>query len=289
VTPRAPIGGTRTPLAATVALDGPPESLAGIDGAATVIERPLRTAGTGAVVVTRGVPPAMGPLRSASAADAALAAMWRADLVMTVARGGVVANQRAAGLAALEEGAGTQVVRRDPTRRAPYNAYAVASAARSAAARAVPTRPADRSTPWTAGPPPSAGGRAIRQVSVDVAASTTVTWTWDARQGTWHRSARGDRQLAAGGTPLVAGTVVVAETAAGRPRKLRGAGVAVVLRAGRRYAARWQRAGPSDALRIERRDGTSFPVEGTVWLHLCAAPCARQIAPPPQRPYGAPR
>jgi hypothetical protein len=286
---RSPTAGTATPLAATVALDGPPESLAGVDTAATVIERPLGAGATGAVVVTRGVPPALGPLRPASAGDAVLAGRWGADLVTTVAADGIVASLRAAGLAVLEEATGTQVVRRDPARRAPHNAYAVARAARSAAARAVSAEPADRSTPWTAGAPPVAGGRLIDRVSVEAAASTTVTWTWDARSGRWHRAVDGDRQLAAGGTPVAVGTVVVAETAAGRPRELRGAGVAVVLRAGRRYAARWQRGGAPGALRVEQRDGTPFPVEGTVWLHLCATPCARQVAPLAQRPYGGPR
>jgi hypothetical protein len=281
-TPRSPTAGTATPVAATVALDGPPEGLAGIDTAATVIERPLRRADTGAVVVTRGGPRAIGPLRSASAADAVVAAMWGADLVTTVATGGVVARQRAAGLAVVEEATGAQAVLRDPARRAPHNAYAVAPAARSAAARAVATRPAVRSTPWTAGAAPAAGGRAIDRVHVDAAASTTVTWTWDTRSGTWRRIVDGDRQLAAGATPVAAGTVVVAETAAGRPGELRGAGVAVVLRAGRRYAARWRGGDTTaDALRVEQRDSTPFPAEGTVWVHLCAAPCARQIAPSP--------
>jgi hypothetical protein len=289
ISPRAPTAGTATPLAATVALDGPPESLAGLDTAATVIERPLGAAASGAVVVTRGTPPAIGPLRSGSTADAVLAGMWRADLVTTVTTGGVVARLRAAGLAVVEEGVGTQVVRRDPARRAPHNAYAVAPAARSAAVRAVPSPPADRSTPWTAAAPPVAGGHAIAAVSVAAAASTSVTWTWDARSGRWDRALDGDRQLAAGGMPVAVGTVVVAETAAGRPRQLRGAGVAVVLRAGRRYAARWQRDDPSAALRVEQREGTPFPVEGTVWVHLCAAPCASQIAPSTRRPYGAPR
>lgn len=289
ISPLPPTAGTATPLAATVALDGPPESLAGLDTAATVIEWPLGSTSTGAIVVTRGVPPAVGPLRAAHAGDAVLAGMWRADLVTTVTTGGVVARQRAAGLAVLEDGVGAQVVRRDPARRAPHNAYAVARAARSAAVRAVPSPPADRSTPWTAGTPPVAGGRAIDAVSVDVAASTVVTWTWDARSGRWDRAVDGDRQTVVGGMPVAVGTVVVAETAAGRPRQLRGAGVAVVLRAGRRYAARWQRDDPSDPLRVEQRDGTPFPVEGTVWVHLCAAPCASQIAPSARRPYGAPR
>lgn len=289
VVPRSSTTGTATPLAAAVALDGPAESIAGIDTAATVIERPLRAASTGAVVVTRAAPPAIGPLRSASGADATLARMWRADLVATVATGAVVATQWEVGLAVLEEGTGSQVVRRDPARRAPHNAYAVARAARSAAARAVPSPPADRSTPWATGVPPVVGGRAIDRVDVDATASTRVSWTWDARSGRWNRGVDGDRQLAAGGLPIAVGTVVVAETAPRRPHQLRGAGVAVVLRAGRQYAARWQRDDLSHPLRVEQLDGTPFPVEGTVWLHLCAAPCARQIAPSTRRPYGAPR
>jgi len=281
--------GTAAPLAAAVILDGPPESLAGVDGAATVIERPLSAGGTGAVVVTRRTPAALGPLRPASRADAALAAMWRADLVTTRATTAAVAAQRHVGLAIVEEGTASGAVLRDPARRAPHNAYAVAHTARSAAARAVATPAADRATPWTVAAPRVAGGRAVDQVAVDVQGARTVSWSWDARSGTWRRAVDGDRQLAPGGGPITAGTVIVAETDSGRPRDLHGAGVAVVMRAGRRYAARWHAAGAATAPRVDQRDGSPFPVEGTVWLHVCAAPCARRIAPSTRRPYGAPR
>lgn len=287
--PRPPTAGTARPLAATLALDGPSESVAGIDGAATVIERPLPAGGTGAVVVTRGTPAALGPLRAASRADGTLATMWRADLVTTVATPAIVAALRDVGLAVVEEATGSPAVLRDPARRAPHNAYAVAHTARSATARAVATPPADRATPWTVGAAPAAGGSAVDRVTVDAATAPTVTWSWDARSGAWRRSVGGDRQLAPGGGPITAGTVIVAETATGRPGELDGAGVAVVLRAGRRYAARWHRAGASPAPQVEQRDGTPFPVAGTVWLHLCAAPCARQAAPSARRSHGVPR
>jgi hypothetical protein len=283
------VAGTATPLAAAVVLDGPPESLAGIDGAATVIERSLPAGGTGAVVVTRHAPAAVGPLRAASAADATLATMWRADLVTTRATTAAVTARRDPGLAVVEEGTASGAVLRDPARLAPHNAYAVAHTARSAATRAVATPATDRATPWTVAPPPVAGGSAIDQVAVDVPGARTVTWSWDARSGTWRRAVDGDRQLAAGGAPIAAGTVIVAETDAGHPRDLHGAGAAVVLRAGRRYAARWHGAGASTAPQVDQRDGSPFPVGGTVWLHLCEVPCARRITAPARRPYGAPR
>lgn len=287
--PSAPATGTATPLAATVALDGPRGSLAGVDGAATVIEWPLPSGGTGAVVVTRGGSTTVGPLRAAVGGDTALATMWHADVVTARASTAAVAAQRAEGLAVVEEGTGDGAVLRDPARRAPHNAYAVADAARTAAGRAVPTPATNRGTPWTVGAPPVAGGHTVERVAVRAATGMTVVWTWDPASATWRRVVAGDRHRAAGGGQVATGTVIVAETAAGRPGELRGVGVAVVLRAGRRYAAGWRRHDVSDAPRIEQPDGAPFPIEGTVWLHLCAAPCARRIAPSARRPASVPR
>lgn len=280
---------TAPSLAAAVAVDGPPRTLAGTDGAAVTIEYPTRAGRTAVLVVTHASPPAIGPLRPAVVADTTLAAAWDADLVTTVAPAGVLAAQRAADLAVVEEGVPAGAVLRDPARRAPDNAYAVARSARRD--RPVGERSGDAPPPWSQGPPPATGGRPAAHVVVAAAGSAPVSWTYDTRAGRWLRGPRGAPQRQVDGSPVSAGTVIVLE---GRPVQvrradLRGAGVAAVLRSGYAHAARWRRDDPRRPVRVEQPDGTPFPVEGNVWLHLCAAPCARQIAPSTQRPRGTPR
>jgi hypothetical protein len=282
---RGPATTQGSPVAVAMAVDGPSRTVAGVGAASTVIEYQRRSGrGTAVVAVTRASPPAVGPVRPATGGDAALARAWAADLVATIAQPALIARQHAAGLQVLEEGAPPGAVLRDPARRAPHNAYAVPVTARSA-----PTaEPRAGRAPWTLGPAPSAGGQATGAVVVDAGPDTAIAWVYDARSGAWRREHDGRAVLQADSVPVTARTVVVIDVAdaTGDPTALQGFGTATVLRAGRRYAARWRRDEAAAPPRIEQRDGTPFPVDAPVWLHLCAAPCARQIAPSARHPAG---
>lgn len=267
-----------SPLAVTVAADGPPGTLAGLDRAPVIVEYPTSSTATGLVVISRTDAPAVGPLRRATGADAAAAMWFHAPLVTSLAPPAVIVTLRAAGLPVAEEGVPAGVVRRDPRRRAPDNAYALPAPARSA----LPT-PADGAvvTRWSQGRAPATGGDRVAEVAVAATRAVTIAWTWDPRSGLWLRNT-GDRiDQAADGGRVAADTVAVIEAGddAGAPLDLTGAGPAVVLRAGRRYPARWIRDGAARPPSLEQLDGRDFPLGDRLWLLACPAPCVRQIAP----------
>ncbi|HEX6256810.1 MAG TPA: DUF3048 domain-containing protein [Euzebyales bacterium] len=270
-------------LAVPVRVDGPSASLAGLNSADTVVEYPRRRAGTAVVALTRETGGVVGPLRDATADDVAVARAWDAAIVTTVAP----VSARRSGAVVAEEGAPPGVVVRDPARRAPHNAYAVIEEAR--ALRPSRREQADEAGGWPTGPPPVAAGRPVTEIVVAAGASARARWAYDPRRGAWIRGAAGGDAPASqiDGVAVAVGTVVVAETSRGTG--WRGAGPAVVLRAGRRHTARWVAEAPGSPPDIEQADGTPFPMAGTVWLHRCPTPCAQQIAPLTRRPDGAPR
>lgn len=262
-------------LAVTIATGGPPGSLAGLDEVATVVEYPAAVRRTALVAVARGGTAALGPLRAATDGDVAVATAFDADLVTSTASTGMVAAVAAQGRGTIEETAPAGVVLRDPARRAPFNVYV-----RPDRARAVLGSAGDPATPWRRDGAVRSRGQPVTDVTVAATPGGRVGWTWDPAIG-WQRTADDRPEQQADGSPVTATTVVVIEVAdpAGGLSALSGIGPAVVLRDGRRYAARWSRARRDGAVTLQARDGTTFPVDGRVWMTLCATLCAQQIAP----------
>ncbi|MBW3603455.1 MAG: DUF3048 C-terminal domain-containing protein [Actinobacteria bacterium] len=278
---------TGPPLAITVAVDGPPATLAGLNEAATVVEYPLTSRRPALVVVSRGGTAAVGPLRAATTGDATVANLFDAPLVATIASRAVTEALAAGDRALVEEGAPAGAVLRDPARRAPFNVYALPARAR----RLVDGESTALDGPWTRGGTPPSSGRSAAEVIVDLTTWVSVVWTWDDTAQRWLRTADGQPTVTADGSRVSTATVVVLEvpdprgglpTAAGR-------GPAAVLRDGRRHPARWSHDGGAQLPLLQARDGAAFPVEGRVWVMVCAAPCAQQIAPSAPRPGGAAR
>lgn len=262
-------------LAVTIATGGPPGSLAGLDEAGTVVEYPASARRTALVAVVRGGTAALGPLRAATDGDVAVATAFDADLVTSTASTGMVAAVAAQGRGTIEETSPAGVVLRDPARRAPFNVYV-----RPDRARAVLGSAGDPATPWRRDGAVRSRGQPVTDVTVAATPGGRVGWTWNPAIG-WQRTADDRPEQQADGSPVTATTVVVIEVAdpAGGLSALSGIGPAVVLRDGRRYAARWSRARRDGAVTLQARDGTTFPVDGRVWMTLCATRCAQQIAP----------
>lgn len=265
------------PLAITVATDGPTGSLAGLDEVATVVEYAVTEGTTALVAVSRAGTAAVGPLRQATDADIAIAEVFGADLVTSTASTASADLVGARSMGLVEESAPAGAVLRDPARRAPYNLYTLPDRAR----QLLGSRAAELDGPWRRGGAPPAGGRTDGEVAVAITAQVDVVWTWDAPAAAWARTDSAQTERLADGTPVTAATVVVLEVAdprAGMPGSA-GVGPAVVLRDGRRHAARWSRDRRSAAVALTSRDGAVFAVDGRVWVTVCAAPCAQQISP----------
>lgn len=275
------------PLVITVAVDGPPGTVAGLDEAATVVEYPQTSRQPALVAVSRGGTAPVGPLRPATTVDASAADLFDAPLVTTIASHAVMEALAADDRPLIEEGAPDGAVLRDPARRAPFNVYALPARAR----RAVDGASTAVGSPWDRGVTPPSDGLSVAEVTVDLSPSVSVVWTWDDAARRWLRSADGRPTVRADGSPVSTDTVVVLEVpdpAGGLPTGA-GRGPAVVVRDGRRHPARWTQDGGRRFPQLQARDGTAFPVAGRVWVTLCAAPCAQQIAPLAPRPADAAR
>jgi hypothetical protein len=263
----------RSRLALTAAAGGPAASLVGLERARVVVEYPVAADGTGLFVLLDGDADAVGPLRSATPSDAALALAFGADLATAVTTGAVVDDLHRAGLSVVEELTSPGAMVRDPARQAPFNLYAVPARIRAG----VEDRAPGPDWPPGVGEHASGKGQSVSEFAVPVLDGVTVTWSWDPAAGSWLRTARDRLELSATGERIAAGTIVVAEVqvAASRPpvvADLVGAGPAVVLREGAAFPGRWERADAAAVPTIHGLDAA--PGNGTVWLHICAAPCA---------------
>jgi hypothetical protein len=103
-----------------------------------------------------------------------------------------------------------------------------------------------------------------------------TTWTYDPEAGVYRRAQNGVPSEVTGPGAIAAANVVVVRArhyrgASGFPETdVVGEGEAVVLRDGRRYAARWSKPSASDPLLVLTADGRApFPFQrGTTWIHL---------------------
>jgi hypothetical protein len=123
--------------------------------------------------------------------------------------------------------------------------------------------------------PPPGGSDAGAELAVPMSDSFTTTWTYDAEAGLYRRAQNGAPSLVTGPGEIGAANVVVLAVrhyvgASGYPETdVLGEGEALVLRDGRRYAARWSKPQAPDPLRILTPAGEVFPLKpGPSWLHL---------------------
>jgi len=272
-------------VALTVAAGGPPGSLIGLDRARAVVEYPIATDRTGLFVLLDIDAEVLGPLRSATPSDAALASGYGADLVTARTTGGVVTELAESDLSVFEEHTVAGALVRDPSRQAPFNLYAVPDAVRAAVGER------EAATPGSSGVVPTDGqagdGTQQNEVTVQVVDDRAITWTLEANAGHWLRTAGGRLEQSATGERIGADIVLVYEAQATRDDSgdrearppviadLTGSGTAQVLRDGMVFDARWERSGTAALPTI--RGGGDLPSGATTWVHVCAAPCT---APP---------
>jgi hypothetical protein len=294
-----------------VSAGGPPASLIGLDRARTVVEYPVAADGTGLFVVLDTDAGVVGPLRSATPSDAALALAFGADLVTGTTTTSVVEQLRQADLSVVEEFTWPGTLVRDPARRAPFNLYAVPSRIRAAvgehppgatlpvgaaqtgpgAARAgAPSADASRAGAPSADASQVATPRPQSEVQVTTTGDVVVTWTWDPAARRWLRTVAGRLEQSATGERVGADTIVVLEVPVhDRPpvvADVLGSGSALVLRDGMVATGRWERDNQSALPTIHGLD-QSAPSGGTLWLHVCASPCVPP-APSPATPSPPP-
>jgi hypothetical protein len=272
-------------MALTVATGGPPGSLVGLDRARVVVEYPIAADHTGLLVLLDSDAKVLGPLRSATPSDAALAIGFTADLVTARTTGAVVEHLAQADLSVFEEHTVRGALVRDPARRAPFNLYVVPEAVRAAVGQR------DPGVPWSpdtaaaeaqsedgrSGDGRSGEVRAQDEVTVQVAGDAVVTWTWEPNESHWLRTAGGQLEQSATGARIAADIVLVLEVRSDLDRPpaiadLVGSGTAQVLRNGQVSDASWQRSGTTDLPTV--RGSGDAPAGTTTWVHVCAFPCA---------------
>lgn len=227
-----------------------------------------------AVFHTR-VPDAVGPIRSGRLVDAELAPMFRGLFVYSGARREVEAALTASGMPLAGEG---PLTFREPSRSAPHDLYARGPTLFRAAAE----RPGTSAPPrmWRHEHRVPAGGAPAPTVDVAMSRFSTTGWRWDAGASVYRRLQDGEAHEVVDGRIGAANVVLVASDVgfagccdtAGSPYVETdpvGAGEAVVLRDGRRFEARWRRAGPTAPLLLARAEGGAFPLRpGPTWILL---------------------
>ena len=224
----------------------------GVDQAAVVYVEPVEGGLTRLMAVfssaAGGLPPEVGPIRSARESDVALLANW-GHVALAYSGGSAFTRSVVdrANLASIPYDAGTQGYRRAGDRRAPYN---VIGNAQTLLARAGtgPTNGDPGFRFGQAGP----GGSPAASVAASWPASKVV-FTWDAASGRYLLTTDGRPDVAAGGARIGAATVVVQEVPAHLSENrdvngaqtpvvdLVGSGTATVLRDGQVWKGQWSR------------------------------------------------
>lgn len=221
-------------------------------------------------------PPVIGPVRSAREGDLELLAQFgRPAFAYSGATPHLLPFVKRARTADLYAGR-VGGYYRDPRRVAPHNLYAHT---RQLLAEA-PGASMARDIGFRFGPAP-AGGRATQSSSVSYPAAK-FTFSWSATQSRWLVSMDGRPARATEGGQLSAPTVVIQYTkvrtsrfleAGSRPpyAESTGAGIAVVLRDGHAYDARWSRPDPDGGTMFTTTSGQPMTfARGPVWIVLAA-------------------
>jgi hypothetical protein len=120
---------------------------------------------------------------------------------------------------------------------------------------------------------PEAEGETIE---IAMSAAYRTSWTYEANAGQYRRQQNGQPFEVTGDGEIGAANVVVLQVrhyvgSSGYPETdVLGEGDAIVLRDGKRYAARWSKREPTDPLQVLTADGGEpFPLKpGATWFHL---------------------
>jgi hypothetical protein len=260
----------------------------GMDAADIVIEELVEGGITRFMVLFHGeLPEVAGPIRSARPVDVQLlSGLGASGFAYSGARAEVEGLLASTPSIRVVEGASGFF--RDDARRAPHNLYlepeTVLGVVERRGARALinigwefdELAPEGALTcPVNATGCADPGGSVV----IEMSRSFRTGWTYDAAAGVYRRDQNGRPFAAVGPGDVGAANVVILATrhyvgASGYDETdatTTGA-PALVLRDGRRYAARWEKASASDLLRILTPDGQPFPLKpGATWLHLPAA------------------
>ena len=142
---------------------------------------------------------------------------------------------------------------------------------------------------WVFDAEPPAGGDTVGGDELEVAMSPSFRtgWTYDEVEGVYRRLQNGEPSLVTGPDRIGAANVVVLAVRhftgdSGYPETdVLGEGDALVLRDGRRYAARWSKPTATDPMLVLTADGSeTFPLRpGATWILLPDA-----LPAPPEEP-----
>jgi hypothetical protein len=124
-------------------------------------------------------------------------------------------------------------------------------------------------------------------IAIPMSAGFVSGWDYDAADGVYRRNQNGRAFDVTGDGRIGAANVVVLATRhytgpTGYPETdvVTTGADAVVLRDGRRYAARWTKSNESALLVLETRDGRPFPLKpGATWVHLPPASALPALLP----------
>lgn len=260
----------------------------GLDAADIVFEELVEGGITRFLVLFHGdLPDEAGPVRSARPVDVdLLSGLGPSGFAYSGARAEV--QELLAATPSVRVIEGVDGFFRDDVRRAPHNLY-VAPATVLDVVRARGARPLvdigwrfSEQVPGGALTCPAGATDCAdpgAAVVIEMSAAFRTGWTYDASAGVYRRQQSGRPFAVTGPGEIGAANVVVLATrhyvgASGYDETdatTTGAD-ALVLRDGRRYAARWEKPTASDPLRILTPDGDPFPLKpGATWLHLPAA------------------
>jgi hypothetical protein len=260
----------------------------GLDVADVVIEELVEGGITRFMVLFHGeLPPVAGPVRSARPVDVdLLSGLGASGFAYSGARAEVEGLLGSTPSIRVVEGVAGFF--RDDVRRAPHNLYVEPATVLEVVERRG-ARPLvdigwhfDEVAPEGALTCPAGTSNCPdpgASVVVEMSRAFRSGWTYDALAGVYRRDQNGRVFQATGPGEIGAANVVVLAT-----RHYVGASgydetdatttdsPAIVLRDGRRYAARWEKPTPSDLLRILTPSGEPFPLKpGSTWVHLPAA------------------
>jgi Protein of unknown function (DUF3048) N-terminal domain/Protein of unknown function (DUF3048) C-terminal domain len=226
-------------------------------------------------VFSASYPPVVGPVRSAREDDLELLAQFGRPAFAYSGATPVLLPyiHRHARIVNLYAGTASGYYR-DPSRVAPYNLYA---RTRQLLAQA-PGASNARDIGFRFGPAP-AGGRPAASESVAYPAAS-FTFTWSAARGRWLVSMDGTPASTTDGGRLSAATVIIQHTTVRTSRFLEygsrppyaestGTGIAVVLRNGEAYSARWSRPTADGGTTYTTAAGRPMTfARGPVWVIL---------------------
>ncbi|MFI7336563.1 DUF3048 domain-containing protein [Streptomyces sp. NPDC050085] len=220
------------------------------------------------------LPDVVGPVRSARETDLQLLrAFDRPTLAYSGAQGKVQALIDAAPLRAVPDGSAAGAYFRSGTKPAPHNLYLrPGKLGRTTSGANAATAAGFR---FAARTPPGGQPGTTRTVRFP---SARFGFNWSAGKGRWQVSMDGRPALTAGGARLAAATVVVQYVTVEASRfhdklgntsplsRTVGSGRAVLLRDGRAYDARWERASDEEGTQLTLDGRPLACAPGPVWV-----------------------